>query len=740
MRYLLLYLLSGIILIACDSSTPSETNQEETSTTKEQSVYNMPEELKQLVLNGDPMTYYHWNGKQAALHLQNMEKGSMQQQINSWFEYCKQSLNAGNYQVCIDEISGYLNQSQKPYKEIINAKTKVLFEALALAYLRQGEQENCQNNHTNQSCIVPIRKMGQHQLKSGSENAIQIYSLLQDHFPNDKYKWLLNVAYMTLGQYPNQVPKDYKIDFPHAAEQNNFPAFEDIAVSIGLAQNGLSGGTCIDDFNNDGFLDVFATSYGMEDNVQLFLNNQNGGFTNVTQKAGLQGIVSGLNCIHADYDNDGYTDILVLRGAWLGKAGTHPNSLLKNMGDGTFNDVTQSAGILSFHPTQTASWGDFDRDGDLDLFIGNESGKSDPHSCELFQNNGNGTFSEVSNQYGLNRIQAFVKGATWGDINNDGWIDLYISVLGGQNMLFKNMDGQFSDITTSAGIGEHFFSFPCWFWDVNNDGYQDIFVSGYDLRYLEDVAGEYTKEIQGLPIESEKPRLYLNNGDETFTEAAQDFEISKTMFAMGANFGDLDNDGFLDFYVGTGAPDFSTIVPNRMFRNVGGQKFEEVTTAGHFGHIQKGHGVAFADLDRDGDQDIYTVLGGAYEGDVFTNVLFENPISKNNWIVIQLEGTTSNKSAVGTRLELILDSGQKIYRTVSTGGTFGASPLQQEIGLGTAQKIKQITVYWSNSTPQIFQNIAVNQKIRILENNNQFQMEDYATVPFLKNSTHHHPH
>lgn len=738
MRYLLLYLLSGIILIACDSSAPSTTNQEETPTTKKQSVYNMPEELKQLVLKGDPMTYYHWNGKQAAFHLQNMKKGSMQQQMNSWFEYCIQSLNAGNYQVCIDEISGYLNQSQKPYEEIINAKTKVLFEALALAYLRQGEQENCQNNHTNQSCIIPIQKMGQHQLKSGSENAIQIYSLLQNHFPNDKYKWLLNLAHMTLGQYPGQVPKDYRLDFPLPSEQNNFPAFEDIAMSIGLAQNGLSGGTCIDDFNNDGFLDVFATSYGMEDNVQLFLNDQNGGFTNVTQKAGLQGIVSGLNCIHADYDNDGYLDILVLRGAWLGKAGTHPNSLLKNMGDGTFKDVTQSAGILSFHPTQTACWGDFDRDGDLDLFIGNESGKSDPHPCELFQNNGNGTFSEVSNQYGLDRIQAFVKGATWGDINNDGWIDLYISVLGGQNMLFKNMDGQFSNITTSAGIGEPFFSFPCWFWDVNNDGYQDIFVSGYDLRYLEDVAGEYAKEMQGLPFKSEKPRLYLNNGDETFTEAAQDFEISKSMFAMGANFGDLDNDGFLDFYVGTGAPDFSTIVPNRMFRNVAGKKFEEVTTSGHFGHIQKGHGVAFADLDRDGDQDIYTVLGGAYEGDVFTNILFENPISKNNWIVILLEGIESNKSAVGTRIELILDSGQKIYRTVSTGGTFGTSPLQQEIGLGMAQKIQQLTIYWSNSKPQVFYDINGHQKIRIREGKEQIQVEDYTAMPFRKDAVHHH--
>jgi len=179
---------------------------------------------------------------------------------------------------------------------------------------------------------------------------------LQDHFPNEQYKWLINLAYVTLGKHPEKVPNKYLIGFPNwKLEQKDFPRFNEIAMNVGVAVNGLSGGTSLDDFNNDGLIDIFATSYGMQDQVKLYFNNGRGGFIDVIEQAGLTGIVSGLNCIHADYNNDGHKDILILRGAWLGKAGAHPNSLLKNNGDGTFSDVTRSSGLLSYHPTQTAN-------------------------------------------------------------------------------------------------------------------------------------------------------------------------------------------------------------------------------------------------------------------------------------------------------------------------------------------------------------------------------------------------
>lgn len=695
----------------------------------------MADRLATLAATGNPLDYYHWNSKQAAYWAGRLSVGTEQERIRAWYSYCEQSLLAGKPEVCIQQIEGYLSGHGNTREAQLTPQHKPLFELLAIAYLRLGEQQNCQAAHSPQSCIVPLQGAALHQLPEGSTKAAELYTLLQQHYPSPTNRWLLNLAHMTLGQHPKGVPANQLLPFPQPTE----PTFSDVAMHVGLALNGLSGGTCVDDFNNDGLLDVFATSYGMTDNVRLMLNNGHGSFSDATEAAGLSGIVSGLNCVHADYDNDGFTDILVLRGAWLGAAGTHPNSLLKNLGNGQFADATAQAGLLSLHPTQTACWADFNRDGFLDLFIGNESGQGDPHPCELYKNNGDGTFSEVAAAHGLGKVTAFVKGSSWGDFNNDGWPDLYISVLGGNNMLFENRNGTFANVAAAQGVEEPFFSFPCWWWDVNNDGYQDLFVASYDLQNLSGLAGDYALELLGKEVTSEKPRLFLNRQGQGFEDVTEAWNINKTMYAMGANFGDLDNDGWLDFYVGTGAPDFQTVVPNRMFRNTGTPAgFEEVTAAGGFGHIQKGHGVAFADMDSDGDQDVYAVMGGAYEGDTFTNVLFENPGNKNNWIVLELEGTVSNRSGIGARLEIELENGRTLHRTVSTGGSFGASSLQQEIGLGTATEIARLVVRWPSGEVQEFSNLSSGQKVRITEGNGQIESLPYRAVPFSENGRQHH--
>ena len=736
-----LLIFSMVFLLAsCTDSIETSNNSElDNPVSSKTETEQMVTKLEKLVEDGSPLSYYHWNGQLVELYKDRMDGSEGPEYWHNWFSYCSELLNAGRSRECITEIEITTNTHDIAYSEVLNAQNKNVFELLAIAYLRLGEQENCQNKHTEFSCILPLKTPAVHELKEGSQKAIEIFSLLQDQFPSAQYKWMINLAYMTLGEHPQSVPSSYLIPFPNwSLEQEDFPRFKEVASGLGVDVNGLSGGTCVDDFNNDGHLDIFVTSYGMTDQVKLFLNDAKGSFSDATVTSGLTGIVSGLNCIHADYDNDGYKDILILRGAWLGEGGAHPNSLLKNNGDGTFQDVTKSSGILSYHPTQTASWSDFNKDGFLDLFIGNEGTRKHPHPCELYENNGDGTFSEVSEQAGI-KVSSYVKGVTWGDMNNDGWPDLFVSVLGGNNLLFKNTNGKFHDIGKSAGIQEPINSFPCWFWDVNNDGLLDIFVSGYDTRNLDGIGGDFAKELENQSVTTSKPRLYINTGNERFEERANDYGISKTMYAMGANFGDLDNDGFLDFYVGTGTPNFNSVLPNRMFRNIGGASFEEVTSAGGFGHIQKGHGVAFADMDRDGDQDVYAVLGGAYEGDVFTNVLFENPISINNWICIELKGGASNKNAVGCSIELTLDNGNKIYRTVSTGGSFGSSSLQQEIGLGKAESIKKITVYWMNSTKQEFLNVTVNQKILITEGRKVIDNMEYSARPFkLQVTVHHH--
>ena len=212
-------------------------------------------------------------------------------------------------------------------------------------------------------------------------------------------------------------------------------------------------------------------------------------------------------------------------------------------------------------------------------------------------------------------------------------------------------------------------------------------------------------------------------GDGTFSDVAAATGLADIILAMGANFGDLDNDGFLDCYVGTGNPDLRSLLPNRMLRNDRGRAFQDVTTAGGFGHIQKGHGISFADLDHDGDQDIYVVMGGAYSGDVYQNILFENPGHGNHWLTLQLEGTASNRDAIGARIRIrVVENGmpRDIYATVGTGGSFGSSSLQQEMGLGRAEVAAEIAITWpATGQIQTFSDIAADQVLQIREGNDR---------------------
>ncbi len=646
-------------------------------------------------------------------------------------------LKLGEEQDAISILEGLLQQTNPDYTQNI----KVLRRELATAYLRLGERSNCVHNHGSNSCIFPIQETGVHINKDGSSKAIAMFESLMRDNPNDlESRWLLNVAAMTIGKYPQDVPEQYLIKGLGEDSLHLVKPFIDMAINMGLNTKNQAGGNIIDDFNNDGYLDIITSSWDLNEGMHYCKNNTNGSFTDISQTSGLQQFTGGLNMMQTDYNNDGFKDIFILRGAWKGEFGREPNSLLRNNGDGTFTDVTKESGLLSFHPTQTATWNDFNNDGWLDVFIGNEhSGREGDNPCELYLNNKNGTFANIAFESGT-AYRAFVKGVTSGDFDNDGWVDIFISTLGNKKFLLKNegiINGtvHFKDVTYQAGLSNcNARTFPTWFWDYDNDGWLDLMVCNYD--FSASLAWYAAAEALHLPTgNSAKQFLYHNNHDGTFEDVSEKVGLNKIAFAMGSNFGDIDNDGYSDIYLGTGNPQYQSLVPNKMFKNMGGKSFADVTSSARVGNLQKGHGVSFCDLDNDGDEDIYIDMGGAYKGDAYENSLYINPgQNTNGWINLHLEGTKCNKAAIGAKIKVTFrENGiqRSVYRDVNSGGSFGSNPLTQHIGIGQATTVESVEVKWPvTHAVQVFKNIKAGEFIMIKEGDNAFTKKQLTKVDF----------
>ena len=661
-------------------------------------------------------------------------------------------LRLGNEEAAIDQLTqaGKLLPRLRGQLSPLMAN-QTLFR-LGVAYMRQGETQNCCPNEIGiqsnpDSCILPLRDGGIHTQQESSRKAITYLTEVLRNTTVElplhlEARWLLNIAYMTVGGYPDQVPKPYLL--PPTAFQSTaeMPRFANIAPHLGLDTFDLSGGAIIDDFDNDNYLDIVVSTWDPAGQIRFFRNNRDGTFSERTAQAGLLGLYGGLNLLQADYDNDDDVDILVLRGAWLEAAGQHPNSLLRNNGDGVFTDVTFDAGLGEVHyPTQTASWGDYDNDGDLDLYIGNESTETFKAPCQLFRNNGDGTFSDMAAEAGVQNY-GFTKSVIWGDYNADRFLDLYISNFKGANRLYRNNgNGTFTDVAAELNVDLPIRSFPAWFWDFDNDGALDLYVSAYSAGISHLAANALGIPIHSPPptagaeskttyhnrpdlSESGLPHLYRGDGQGGFKEIAHQHNLLQPNAPMGSNFGDLDNDGYLDFYLGTGYPDYKNLMPSVMYHNRQGIDFVEVTYAGGFGHLQKGHAVVFADLDNDGDQDIFEQMGGAFPGDGYSNVLYENPGLGAHFLTIKLVGVDSNRSAIGTRIHVkVLENGEhrSIYKHVNSGGSFGANPLQQTIGLGKAEKVETLEIFWhTTGLTQKFYDVPLDQFIQIIEGETQY--------------------
>jgi hypothetical protein len=689
------------------------------------STRRMAQRLADFYAKANPASAGYMSDRMAeSLHGEMTNATEINEKFRLQFQLGIQQINAARPDAALNTFSAMERAIAEIGGELDDRTRAELRMRKAVAFFRLGEQENCLATHNADSCVFPLKPKAYHLLPRGSLGAIALFNAHLAEYPNDFTAcWLLNLAHMTLGEYPEKVNPQYLIPPKTFASEYDMPRFPDVSDGLGIDANDLAGGVIVDDFDNDGLYDLIISAWDPKGQLRYFHNSGDGTFTERTSEAGLVGEVGALNIQQTDYNNDGLLDIWMLRGAWLGNGGRIPKSLLRNNGDGTFTDVTEEAGLLSFHPTQASRWFDYDGDGWLDVFIGNES--TDPNRpdwCELYHNNRNGTFSECARACGISVAQ-FVKGVACADYDNDGRPDLFLSVRrDGPKILFHN-DGpdasgqwRFSNVTARSGIKTDVLSFGTFFFDYDNDGWEDLLIFGY---YLENDVGDVAKDYLGLPNKGAKPKLYHNNRDGTFTDVTSQAHLNRICHTMGHNYGDLDNDGWLDFYCGTGDPDFRTLIPNRMFRNAGGEFFQDVTTATGTGHIQKGHGVAFADFDDDGDQDVYSALGGAYSGDLARNALFMNPGTTNHWLKLKLVSTKANRPAIGARIKVTvktLAGNRELHREVSSGGNFGSNPLRQEIGLGDATAITAVDIRWPGSdTRQTLTGLELNRSYQIRE-------------------------
>lgn len=670
-------------------------------------------------------------------------------QMNLNIQYGQEILKAGRTKDALELFTKIQDFLKEKNFQLDSANSRNLQAVTAIAYMRHGEIENCVHHHNHESCFIPIKGEGVHQLTYGSEGAIEIFENILKESPGDlETKYLLNVAYMTLGKYPDQVPSQHRFPTSWFGSAVPFKPFKEIAASLGVNRQSHAGGVVTDDFNNDGWLDIVATSWAPSDELVLYENDGKGGFKNMTAAYDLKGHMGSLNLNHTDFNNDGLLDLYIMRGGWLGVEGDISHSLLMNTGKGSFKDVTLESGLTKKGASQASSWADFNLDGFLDLIIAYESLPGYERGISLYINQGNGTFKDEALAYGLN-INEFFKGVTAGDVNNDMYPDIYLSTQGSHNYLFINQGAKghnsFVPSGPEADLKEPFNSFPCWVFDYDNDGWEDVFVSSYHNEGTP--ANHWVQSKLGKADPALLPKMYHNMGNGAFEEVGPSLGLNEIAFTMGCNFGDINTDGFLDFYLSTGNPLYQSIVPNKMYLNMEGKKFEDVSYSGGFANIQKGHGVGFADFDHDGDEDFYVVIGGAYDGDAFYNCLFENPNAENNnWVTLKLQGTKANKASIGARVRIVVEEGgheRMIHRTVTSGASFGANSLILELGLGKATAIKSVTVQWpcKDCADETFTGLDINRAYVLEQSKGMPKLLPYDHVPFRTNvQSDHHSH
>lgn len=504
----------------------------------------------------------------------------------------------------------------------------------------------------------------------------------------------------------------------------------------------MPGGVATLDFNNDGCSDIFFTNGAALPSLRktgpayfnrLYRNNCDSTFTDVTEKAGVAGEGYSMAVAPGDFDNDGFADIFV--------AGVNKNILYRNRGDGTFEDVTVKAGLtglassgLDTKPSKmwsvSAGWFDYDNDGKLDLFISNYV-RWDPlyeKSCgpperrlychpdnyeatpnQLFHNNGNGTFTDVSVKTGIAAHLGKGMGVSFGDFDQDGFTDIFVANDSVRNFLFHNRgNGTFEEVGLQAGVayadhGNVIAGMGTDFRDYNNDGLPDIVLTGM--------------------LNDTYPVFRNRGGTALFEDATLRSGVAKAtsqLTGWGMGIFDFDNDGWkdlffanshfpqLDRYLGT-----SSELANSVLRNLGNGRFQDVSATAGSSFSQKAlyRGAAFADFNNDGRVDVVvTALNGP------ARIFLNTTTGTGHWLAVQLVGTKSNRDGLGARITVTRMDGTKLYNhaTTSVGYASGSEKLVR-FGLGSDVKVKAIEVTWPSGIVQKLENVVGDNIIQIRE-------------------------
>ncbi|MBC7926584.1 MAG: VCBS repeat-containing protein [Bryobacteraceae bacterium] len=531
-------------------------------------------------------------------------------------------------------------------------------------------------------------------------------------------QWLLR---STLAQWKEgsiKLPAEFTFPARDAAP-NTTLLFDDMAKQYNVDRFDGNGTCAFTDYDGDGKQDLLLAGSGT---FLALYRNEGARFREVTAEAGLAKVPSAYSLNFVDYDNDGHPDIYLSLNGWNGPM---PNRLFRNTGKGTFVDVSKQSKADDGGDGFVSLWGDLDNDGYLDLVIANGVLK-DGSVPQIYHNRKDGTFTNITTQAGLNEPPTHgTIGAALGDYDRDGDLDIFFNGLrNSPDRLYRN-DGRlhFTDVTKAAGVQQPpHMGYVAFFTDYNNDSWPDLLVTS--LAPWDAVVQSLTRMFRMPDLRTLHPdavRLFRNKGDGTFTDATVESNLVFPMGVMGAGVADLDNDGDIDFYFGTGDPQLTRIEPNRLFRNDvrndGNQSFTDVTeTAGVAQPGKKGHGVCFVDIDDNGTLELYAQLGGHYPGDHARNAFYRNrAVSKNHWLEVELIGKQTNHFAVGASVTLTVDN-RKLYREVKGSEGFGSTnPYRLHFGLADASQIEKLEIHWGSDKRQELRNVRADRLIRLTE-------------------------